>query len=81
MNAGLQCVANSPYVREFFVKGETGTLAPFEYSVNIDNPLAFDGDFAVSFGETVASIWEKGAYLSVWPRKFKKQLGVVKKAF
>jgi hypothetical protein len=40
----------------------------------MDNPLAFDGDFAESFADAMESIWETktGFYLSVWPRKFKK---------
>ena len=80
MNAGLQCFANAPFVREFFIKNEQKdkNWALYEYSVNIDNPLSFNGDFAESFAEAMASIWETDAYLSVWPRKFKKQLGVVK---
>lgn len=85
MNAGLQCFANAPFVREFFIKNvsKDANYAPYEYSVNMDNPLAFDGDFAESFADAMESIWETktGFYLSVWPRKFKKQLGVVKEQF
>ena len=55
-------------MREFFIKNEQKdkNWALYEYSVNIDNPLSFNGDFAESFAEAMESIWEFGRQMLIF---------------
>ena len=84
----MQCIAYSPFVREFFTglpnsqggEVESGA-APYKYQVNPNNPMGHNGDFVLPFAETVAKMWDSGSIFSVYPWSFKGALGKVKEEF
>ena len=53
MNSGLQCIANSPFIKEFFtesINAETGkdgdnSLAYWKFQVNTTNVMGYKGEF------------------------------------
>mmetsp|Transcript_6718 Transcript_6718/g.13802 ORF Transcript_6718/g.13802 Transcript_6718/m.13802 type:complete len:847 (+) Transcript_6718:160-2700(+) len=71
MNSTLQCLSNTPPLREFFASGD------YEAEINNDNPLGHEGKLAGSFGSLMKMMWPQGdeAISAVAPRGFKYQMG------
>lgn len=97
MNSAMQCIAYSPYIREFFTgisnNPEAATAAisdedeqnkkypPYKFQVNPNNVLGHNGDFVLPFADTMAKMWDSGAIFSVYPWSFKSALGKVNEQF
>mmetsp|Transcript_16127 Transcript_16127/g.37390 ORF Transcript_16127/g.37390 Transcript_16127/m.37390 type:complete len:884 (-) Transcript_16127:291-2942(-) len=76
MNSTLQCLSNTPPLREYFSSGR------FLQDMNRTNPLGHEGKLAESFGELTQLMWpdpkvRPGALpcSSLAPRGFKYQMG------
>jgi ubiquitin C-terminal hydrolase len=90
MNASLQCVANTPFMREFFTtvnntgeddKGEEEQLHFWRNQVNYDNIMSAQGEFVKPFAELMGKMWDTNSLFSVVPYGFKKALGKVNEDF
>ena len=86
MNSAMQCIANSPYVRDFFtcvpsiVDGEDASPyedALYKYQVNPNNVMGHNGNFVLPFSDTVGKMWEPSGLFSVYPWGFKGAIGKV----
>lgn len=88
----MQCIAYSPYIREFFTgipnNPEAGSVVtseedenrkypPYKYQVNPNNMLGHSGNFVLPFADTMVKMWDSGAIFSVYPWSFKSALGKV----
>ena len=62
MNSVLQCLSNTPEVRDFFVSGH------YLANINTQNPLGFEGKLAKCFCIILRKLWS-GEYDSFSPRK------------
>ena len=70
MNAVLQCLSNTPSVRNHFVAG------CFEESLNLQNPHGTKGKLSHAFARLLSYLW-KGDYTVIAPRRFKAIIGQV----
>lgn len=67
MNAALQCMSNTPELKDYFVSGV------YKTEVNVSNPLGMGGAMAKVFGELLTKLWTSGG--GAWhPREFKTVL-------
>lgn len=67
MNAALQCMSNTPELKDYFVTGV------YKSEINADNPLGMGGAIAKVFGELLTKLWNSGG--GAWhPREFKMVL-------
>lgn len=67
MNSALQCLSNTPELREYFLQG-----AQWE-ELNADNPLGMGGALAAAYSRLVRALWGSGSG-AVVPREFKTAL-------
>jgi len=64
MNSALQCIFNSPLMREYFtgVSGTTNKLifniAPVRIQKNVNNPMGYGGKFVTAFSELIEKVWD-----------------------
>jgi ubiquitin carboxyl-terminal hydrolase 4/11/15 len=68
MNSTLQCLFNTPILRDYFTKDQ------FLPHINRKNPLGWQGKVAEEYGKLLKQIWS-GRYRSIPPKKFKKTIG------
>ncbi len=76
MNSALQCLANTPFMREFFL----GEPPPFTFQVNLANTLGKKGRLVMEFGKLMNQMW-KGQGDSLSPGDFKKLVGKIHETF
>ena len=62
MNSVIQCLSNTPELRDYFVKGH------YLANINSQNPLGFEGKLAKCFCVILRKLWS-GEYGSFSPRK------------
>jgi ubiquitin carboxyl-terminal hydrolase 19 len=62
MNSVIQCLSNTPEMRDYFVKGH------YLANINLQNPLGFEGKLAKCFCMILRKLWS-GEYKSFSPRK------------
>jgi hypothetical protein len=76
MNSMLQCLNNTPPVREYFVSGA------FKTDINRDNPLGMKGKLAESFADLLEAMnGKRGTGNLVAPRGFKAAIAQFKPEF
>lgn len=89
MNSALQCVANTPHMREFFTglnyRGFS-TLRDkqdpqWKVQTNKLNVLGYEGKFVQSFADLMCDIWKSDAWFPMGPIMFKRALGKVNEDF
>ncbi|ETO16368.1 ubiquitin specific peptidase 4 (proto-oncogene) [Reticulomyxa filosa] len=61
MNSIIQCVSNTPPLRNFFITGQ------YKMEINKSNPLGQQGKLAHEFARLLTDIWS-GEYVVVAPR-------------
>ncbi|KAH3732793.1 Ubiquitin carboxyl-terminal hydrolase 10 [Pelomyxa schiedti] len=64
MNSALQCLSNTPPLREYFVTNA------YKTEINTANPLGMQGQIAEQFGILLKHMWS-GSYSAVAPRNLK----------
>ena len=67
MNSALQCLSNTPELREYFLQG-----AQWD-ELNAENPLGMGGALAAAYSRLVQALWGSGSG-AVVPREFKTAL-------
>lgn len=67
MNSALQCLSNTPELREYFLQGAQWN------ELNSDNPLGMGGALAAAYSRLVHALWGSGSG-AVVPREFKTAL-------
>ncbi|KAM0284835.1 hypothetical protein ACHAQH_001756 [Verticillium albo-atrum] len=74
MNSALQCVRSVEELTKYFLTSE------YEKELNRDNPLGYDGQVAITYGQLLKEIYRdsRGA---VSPREFKVTIGRCRSAF
>ena len=97
MNSAMQCIAHSPFIRDFFtgvsnnpeqVSADAEPIEvgdkkhpPYKYQVNPNNVMGHNGDFVQPFAECMGKMWDSGAIFSVYPWGFKSALGRINEQF
>lgn len=69
MNSALQCVRNVEELTKYFLSGAA------EEEINVDNPLGWGGNVAISYGALLKEIDKDQTPTSVTPRQFKSTIG------
>lgn len=74
MNSVLQCLSNTPELRDFFISGR------YLANINGDNPLGFEGKLAKCFSVILRKLWS-GEYQYFSPRKLMEIVAQRSKSF
>lgn len=77
MNSAIQCLGNSPFIKEYFLNKEDTPL--YEHHINTDNPIAYQGQLASSFANVVEQLWTNSMPLT--PISFKSLIGNLNEQF
>lgn len=75
MNSMLQCLINTPPLKDYFLKMDEETKKEAFYKdINADNPLGMKGMIAIEFGRLIRKMWG-GEYSVVSPTSLKSVIG------
>ena len=74
MNSTIQCLAQAPYLTEYFLKNE------YIHHINKANPLGWKGKVATAWGQLLKDMFSN-KYRTVAPRQFKEAIGAVAPRF
>ncbi|ETO26124.1 ubiquitin carboxyl-terminal hydrolase 11 [Reticulomyxa filosa] len=74
MNSTIQCLAQSPYLTEYFLKGD------FIHHINHKNPLGWKGKVAQAWAQLLQDMFSN-KYKVIAPREFKTAIGEVAPRF
>ena len=66
MNSTLQALSNTPGLTDYFLREKFS----FFKSVNLDNPLGYNGKVAKEYGAFINEVWGD-SYTCVAPKKLK----------
>lgn len=72
MNSALQCLANTPFLRDFFL----GDPPPFSRQINLANKLGKKGKLVIEFAKLMNQMWKTQGD-SLAPSDFKKLVGKI----
>ncbi|KAH0544917.1 hypothetical protein FGG08_000997 [Glutinoglossum americanum] len=69
MNSALQCVRSVEELTRYFIADE------YKRELNVDNPLAHNGDVAKAYGTLLHNMLAPNSPVSIAPRQFKNTIG------
>lgn len=75
MNSMLQCLVNSPPLKEYFLaRDPTTDKFKFGDDINVNNPLGMKGRIAIEFATLMKKIWS-GEFITFSPTSLKNVIG------